>query len=71
MGVGVVRVGPCRAMVTGRKAATSLYDDGLATYSHGDTFDRTAAVGFLKLYGLPYRTVASVRRKNGDDPLAR
>jgi len=66
-----LRVSAGRAIVTGRKSATSLYDDGLATYSHGDTFDRTAAVGFLKLYGLSYRTVASVRRKLGDDPLAR
>ncbi|MFM2247154.1 MAG: hypothetical protein RL071_3228 [Pseudomonadota bacterium] len=70
-GVVRLRVSAGRAIVTGRKSPTSLYDDGLATYSHGDTFDRTAAVGFLKLYGLPYRTVASVRRKNGDDPLAR
>ena len=64
-----IRVSAGRAIVTGRRSATSLYDDGLATYSHGDTFDRTAAVGFLKLYGLGYRTVASVRRKTGRDPL--
>lgn len=64
-----IRVSAGRAIVTGRRSPTSLYDDGLATYSHGDTFDRTAAVGFLKLYGLGYRTVASVRRKTGRDPL--
>ena len=34
----------------------SLYDEGLATYSDGDTFDKKY-VGFLKLYGLSYATV--------------
>ena len=32
--------------VVGRKSPYSLYDEGLATYSDGDTFDRTAAEGF-------------------------
>jgi argininosuccinate synthase len=48
--------------VQGRRSPYSLYDEGLATYSDGDTFDRQAAVGFLKLYGLPYRTWGKVRR---------
>jgi argininosuccinate synthase len=48
--------------VLGRRSPYSLYDEGLATYSDGDTFDRQAAVGFLKLYGLPYRTWGKVRR---------
>jgi argininosuccinate synthase len=51
------------ARAVARRSPYSLYDEGLATYSHGDTFDRSAAVGFLKLYGLPYRTLGSVRRK--------
>ena len=51
------------AQVTGRRSQYSLYDEGLATYSHGDTFDRAAADGFLKLYGLPYRTIGRVRRR--------
>ena len=50
------------ARVSGRRSPTSLYDEGLATYSDGDTFDRSAAEGFLKLYGLPYRTFAKVHR---------
>ena len=29
---------------------------------HGDTFDRRAAEGFLKLYGLPYRTWGVIGR---------
>ena len=49
--------------VVGRKSPFSLYDEGLATYSDGDTFDRTAAEGFLKLYALPYRTIAAVQKK--------
>jgi argininosuccinate synthase len=52
-------------MVTGRRSPYSLYDAGLATYSHGDTFDHRAAIGFLKLYGLPYRTWGEVSRRNG------
>ncbi|MEQ1502797.1 MAG: argininosuccinate synthase [Myxococcota bacterium] len=51
--------------VVGRRSPVSLYDEGLATYSDGDTFDRTAAVGFLKLYGLPYRTWGQVHRRSG------
>jgi len=51
------------AQITGRRSQYSLYDEGLATYSDGDTFDRTAATGFLKLYGLTYRTVGRVRRR--------
>ena len=53
------------AQVTGRRSPWSLYDEGLATYSDGDTFDRSAAVGFLKLYGLPSRTWGKVRRSRG------
>lgn len=51
--------------VAGRRSPYSLYDKGLATYSHGDTFDPKAAKGFLDLYGLPYRTAARVRQGRG------
>ena len=64
-----ISAGLCR--VTGRRSPNSLYDEGLATYSHGDTFKRESAEGFLALYGLPYKTVASVPRALGDDPLAK
>jgi argininosuccinate synthase len=59
-----IRVSAGLARITGRRSPHSLYDEGLATYSHGDTFDRGAAKGFLQLYGLGYRTVAAVRRHN-------
>ncbi|MBM74209.1 MAG: argininosuccinate synthase [Proteobacteria bacterium] len=57
-----LRISAGRALVTGRRSPFSLYDEGLATYSDGDTFDRTAAEGFMKLYGLSYATVARVKR---------
>ena len=61
-----VRLSAGRYIVTGRRSPYSLYDDGLATYSDGDTFDRAAAEGFLKLYGLSYRTWGGVQRKLGE-----
>jgi argininosuccinate synthase len=52
---GVVRLklfkGACP--IVGRKSAYALYDHALATYDAGDTFDHTAAVGFIKIWGLP------------------
>ena len=40
--------------IVGRSAKKALYKETLATYSADDTFDRTAANGFVKLWGLPY-----------------
>src|SRR5213082_2341018 len=55
---GVVRLklfkGDCR--IVGRKSAFALYDHALATYDAGDTYDHTAAVGFIKIWGLPVET---------------
>ena len=59
-----MRVSAGLARITGRRSPYSLYDEGLATYSDGDTFDRSAAKGFMDLFGLSYRTVAQVRRRN-------
>ena len=44
--------------VVGRKSPFALYEHALATYDAGDTFDHTAAVGFIKLWGLPVESVA-------------
>lgn len=41
------------AQVIGRESAHSLYDMDLATYTKGDAFDHEAALGFIKLWGLP------------------
>src|SRR5262249_24507684 len=63
---GLVRLklfkGDCR--IVGRKSAFALYDHALATYDAGDTFDHTAAVGFIKIYGLPVELAAKKALKS-------
>ena len=57
---GVVRLklfkGDCQ--IVGRKSPYSLYDHSLATYDAGDTYDQSAAVGFIKIWGLPVESAA-------------
>ncbi|WP_010648611.1 argininosuccinate synthase [Oceanobacillus massiliensis] len=48
------------AQVIGRESAQSLYDFDLATYNKADAFDHEAALGFIKLWGLPTKVHASV-----------
>ncbi len=59
------------AVVTGRRSDDSLYDHGLATYDTGDSFDHAAAVGFIRIWGLPVVTEASRRGSaaGGTQPL--
>lgn len=52
------------AIIEGRKSPYSLYDEKLATYTSDDEFDHNAAVGFIKLWGLPTK-VQSIVQKNG------
>ena len=40
------------ATVNGRRSNHSLYDFNLATYDEGDSFDQSAAKGFVQLHGL-------------------
>jgi argininosuccinate synthase len=47
-----------RAVVTGRRSPSSLYDYKMATYDTGDVFDQTLAKGFIELWGLPTKTAA-------------
>jgi argininosuccinate synthase len=47
-----------RAVVTGRRSETSLYDFNLATYDTGDTFDHAQAKGFIELHGLSSKIAA-------------
>ncbi len=49
--------------VVGRQSAYSLYNEELATYSKGDMFDHDAAVGFIKLWGLPTKVYAEIHKK--------
>ncbi|EFQ9069366.1 argininosuccinate synthase [Listeria monocytogenes] len=51
------------AIVEGRKSPNSLYVENLATYTSSDTFDQDAAVGFIKLWGLPTKVSAEVNSK--------
>lgn len=39
-------------IVNGRRSGESLYDFNLATYDEGDSFDQSAAKGFVQLHGL-------------------
>ena len=53
--------GDCR--VVGRQSPFALYDRSLATYDTGDTFDHSAAEGFIKIWGLPVETAAKFARR--------
>ncbi|WP_181350686.1 argininosuccinate synthase [Thalassobacillus sp. CUG 92003] len=49
--------------VVGKQSANSLYNEQLSTYSKEDAFDHNAAVGFIKLWGLPTKVYADVHKK--------
>jgi len=49
--------------VLSRNSVHSLYSKELATYTSEDTFDHKASEGFLKIYGLPYKTMSLVENK--------
>jgi len=48
-----------RATVTGRRSDVGLYDFNLATYDEGDTFNQSAARGFIEIYGLAAKQAAA------------
>lgn len=69
-----VRLFQGQAVAVGRKSPASLYNEGLATYTDEDTFDHTAAVGFIKLFGQQTRTAARVHQLGqgaDDEPMLR
>ena len=47
--------------ILSRNSNYSLYNMKLATYSNEDSFDHAASGGFLKIYGLPYKTISQLR----------
>jgi argininosuccinate synthase len=49
------------ATAVGRKSPRSLYDFSLATYDRSDRFDKTAAPGFIHIWGLPVRVQAQAQ----------
>jgi argininosuccinate synthase len=62
---GVVRVklfkGTCS--IVGRRSPFALYEHALATYDAGDTFDHSAAEGFIRIWGLPVEIAARKARQ--------
>ena len=57
------------SMVIGRQSPKSLYRHDLATYDEGDNFDQEAAMGFIKLWGLPLQTQTKYQLSGGASDL--
>ena len=68
---GVVRMQLYKgqAVVEGMKSPDAIYRHDLATYSTGDTFDQSAAVGFIKVWGLPIKTWREAHPEMNNNPL--
>lgn len=62
-GTAKVKLYKGSAKVVARKSPNSLYDENLATYTSADSFDQDAAVGFIKLWGLPTQVNSQVNNK--------
>ncbi len=69
---GVVRMQLYKgqAVVEGMKSPDAIYRHDLATYSTGDTFDQSAAVGFIKVWGLPIKTWREAHPEMNNNPLS-
>ena len=59
-GTAKVKLYKGHAQVVARKSPNSLYDENLATYTSADSFDQDAAIGFIKLWGLPTQVNSQV-----------
>ena len=57
-----------RAVVTGRRSDSSLYDYNLATYDSGDSFDQKSSNGFIDIHGPPHRARSMVCRAAWPQP---
>jgi argininosuccinate synthase len=55
--------------IVGRRAESALYDHGLATYEHGDSFQHGAAAGFIHIWSLPTKTWAAADRSRETAPV--
>jgi argininosuccinate synthase len=64
-GTARVRLYRGSCAVIGRKAGSSLYDHGLATYEQGDSFQHGAAAGFIHVWSLPTKTWAAATEAAG------
>jgi argininosuccinate synthase len=56
-------------VVDGMKSDNSIYRKDLATYSTGDTFDQSASVGFIKIWGMPIKTWRQANPQENINPL--
>ncbi len=54
------------AVVVGRESPYSLYNTALSTYAQGDSFDHSAAKGFIYVWGLPLK-VGTMVKANGSN----
>jgi argininosuccinate synthase len=64
-GTARVKLYKGHAMIVGRKSEHSLYRHELATYEEGDTYDASAAQGFIKIHGLGQVTQAKHQMLKG------
>jgi argininosuccinate synthase len=66
---GEVRVKLYRgnAVVTGRRAPQSLYDERLVTFEADTVYNQRDAEGFIKLNALRLRTLAAMERRAGEE----
>lgn len=53
--------------VLSRSSDFSLYNKELATYTSEDTFDHKASEGFIKIYGLPYKTLNTIKNSKKEE----
>ena len=56
-----LKLEPGQCYVTGRRAARSLYDYGLATYDAADRFRHEDSEGFVRLWGLGIQTWSGIQ----------
>ena len=55
--------------ILSRSSPFSLYSKELATYTKEDTFDHKASEGFIKIFGLPYKTYNIINKYNKEEEL--
>jgi len=61
--------GNCRTV--GVQSPKSMYMADLASFTIGEEYDSTDAVGFVKLFGLPMKVNGIVERDTGGKPSAK
>ncbi len=54
-----------RCSPAGTKSPNSLYRTDLASFKMGAEYDPTDATGFIRLFGLPMKVAAAVKKKRG------